>query len=123
MNNYQPITELTEGQEFHGYQQYFMVLSVDESIYAKSGKGVTLFTWAGECHRVEYGDYNDMLERLNASLDPTDNHDDYFEQEHPEITLCAAWPDDCDFDEHPELKYTEIGPVDCLTGEIYNWLP
>lgn len=124
---YQPVTELKEGDEFHGYQQYFQVLDITETIYCKSGKGVTMFIWAGECHRVEYGDYNDMLERLSAALDSTNEHDDYWEKEHPEISLCAAWPDDPDFDKvkelYEKLPNGEYAIKDKYTGEIYDWLP
>lgn len=122
MDNYTPITELTEGQEFRGPQQYFQVLYITDSIYHPSGKCVTIFVWAGECHRVEQGDYNDILKRLNAALDPSPNSADYWEQEHPEIMITAIWPDDCEFD-NTDLAYTSIGPMDCITGEIYNWLP
>lgn len=126
-NTYTPITELTEGQEFRGYNQYFQVLHLNESIYYPSGKCVTIFVWAGDCHRVEFGDYNDILDRLNAALDHTSNHDAYWEEEHPEIVLAAAWPDDCDFDQIRECyaPNSKGEPIikDIYTGENYDWLP
>lgn len=123
MKRFTPITELTEGQEFTGYQQYFQVLSITDSIYHPTGKCVSIFVFAGECHRVEQGDYNDILKRLNAALDTTSNHDEYWEQEHPEIMVTAIWPDDGEFDKYEDLAYTSTGPIDCITGEKYNWLP
>ena len=124
---YQPVRKLKEGDEFHGYNQYFMVLDVTETIYCKSGKGVTMFVWAGECHRVEYGDYDDMLKRLNAALDFTSERDSYWEKEHPEIQLCAAWPDDVDFEEvkdrYEMLPSGQYAIKDRFTGEYYTWLP
>ena len=127
MSNYTPITELTEGQEFTGYQQYFQVLRITDSIYYPSGKCVLLFEWAGDCHRVEQGDYNDILKLLNAALDTSSNSAEYWEQEHPEILLCAAWPDDCDFDKIRECyaPNSKGEPIikDIYTGETYDWLP
>lgn len=117
-NNFTPITELTEGQEFTGYQQYFQVLQIDES-----SKIVKIFVFAGDSHRVEQGDYNDILKMLNASLDTSPNSAEYWEHDHPEIQVTAIWPDDCEFDKYEDLTYTSIGPVDCETGEVYNWLP
>lgn len=126
---YTPITELKEGDEFHGYQQYFQVLNVTDTgrSNCKSGKRVTVFIFAGDAHRVECGDYDDILDMLNAALDFTSNHDEYWEKEHPEITLCAAWPDDPDFDKvkelYEKLPNGEYAIKDKFTGEYYTWLP
>jgi hypothetical protein len=116
-NNYTPITELTEGQEFRGYQQYIQVLYLtpDPDVSAPM---VTLFLFCGEVHRVVQAEYYIALALVNQILDP--NYDGEVEQD---VKVTAIWPDDVEFDEHPELRYTEIGPVDCTTGEIYNWLP
>lgn len=115
--NYQPITSLELGQEFHGYQQYFKVVELDHD----RGEA-TIYVCAGDCNRYERGPIDAMVERLNAALDCTSNHDEYWEQEHPEVRLIAAYPDDPDYKD-PMVVYVgekRFALVDQETGIVLD---
>lgn len=115
--NYQPITSIKLGQEFHGYQQYFKVVDMDYDNYE-----ATLYSCAGDCNRYERGPIDAMIERLNAALDHTDNHDEYWEQEHPEVRLVAAYPDDpdADVDYIVHIGGKQFALIDKETGEVLD---
>lgn len=116
-NNFTPITELTEGQEFTGYQQFVKVLYMtpDPDIPAPM---VRLYIWCGDMHRVVKAEYYIALALVNQILNP-----DYNGELEEDVQVTAMWADDCDMDRYPELSRTAISPVDCETGEVYNWLP
>ena len=110
---YEPITHINAGDVFEGYQQYFKVLDIykDEA---------TILVDAGDAHRVERGPVTSMIERLNAALDPDDNHDEYWEHEHPEVRPVAMWPDDCDYDGRVYEELDDGRVYDIETGEVYD---
>lgn len=115
--NYQPITSIELGQEFHGYQQYFKVVELD------CDKGeATVYACAGDAHRYERGPIDAMVERLNAALDVTGFTNEYWEQEHPEVRLVAAYPDDPDYKD-PMVVHVgdcKFQLVDQETGEVLD---
>lgn len=114
--NYQPITSIKLGQEFHGYQQYFKVVAVDDN------DDVMVYSCAGDAHRYEIGPRQAMIDRLNAALDPTDSHDEYWEKEHPEVRLAAAYPDDPDYKDSMVVYIGEkrFAIIDQETGEVLD---
>lgn len=116
-NNFTPIEDLEEGQEFTGQQQYIQVLYMtpDPDIPAPM---VRLFIWCGDMHRVVKAEYYIVLELVNQILDP-----DYNGELEQDVDVVAMWADDCDVDRYTELMRTSMYPVDCETGEVYDWLP
>lgn len=116
--NYQTITSIELGQVFNGQtQEYFKVVDIDYDL----GEATT-YVYAGEAHRYERGPIDAMIDRLNAALDPTDNCDEYWEQDHPEVRLVTAYPDDPDYKDGMviHLGDKKFALVDQETGEILD---
>lgn len=88
------LTKLKEGQVFKGFQQYFEVLSIDDD-------KVTIYIRAGDFHRVQKGSTIDVCKMLMMSLndEPSDEIDDYFCKEHPELENITLFPDDYEYEE------------------------
>lgn len=112
--NYQPITSIKPGQEFCGQtQEYFKVRDIYDG-------EATIYCYAGDAHRYERGPIDAMIDRLNAALDHTDNHDEYWTKDHPEVRLVAAYPDDPDYKD-PMVVHVgnkKFAIIDQETGEV-----